>query len=133
MIDENKPKEIEALTLDKFNAMIDDVLSQLEESKGFKKPEVTEEFTELKQEVKNPDGNNLVNLHIIGEVAGPMMVTLFNEETKQYISIYSNATICAKIIGLNPTTIRQRASVNKIIDNVKWSYLSFEEYTNLIK
>jgi hypothetical protein len=133
MTDENKPKEIEALTLDKFNAMIDDVLSKLEESKGFKKSEVVEEFTELKQEVKNPEGNNLVNLPITGEVLGPMMVTLFNEGTKQYIGIYSNATVCAKVIGLNPTTIRQRASVNKIIDNVKWSYLSFEDYTELIK
>jgi hypothetical protein len=134
MTDENKPKEIDALTLDKFNLMVDNVLVKLEESKGFKKTEtVKEEITVLKEEKINPEGNGLAELTITGNSIGDMMVSLFNEETNQYISLYSNATICAKIIGLNPTTIRQRASGNKVINGVKWGYMTSEVYNNLIK
>lgn len=134
MTDENKPKEIDALTLDKFNLMVDNVLVKLEESKGFKKTEtVKEEITVLKEEKINPEGNGLAELTITGNSIGDMMVSLFNEETNQYISLYSNATICAKTIGLNPTTIRQRASGNKVINGVIWSYMTSEVYNDLIK
>jgi hypothetical protein len=134
MTDENKPREIDILTLDKFNLMVDNVLVKLEESKGFKRPEaVKEEITVLKEDKVNPDGNGLSSLTIIGETIGDMMVSLFDTKTEQYISIYSNATICAKTVGLNPTTIRQRASVNKIVNEVKWSYMTFDIYNDLIK
>lgn len=134
MTDENKPKEIEALTLDKFNLMVDNVLVKLEESKGFKKTEaVKEEITVLKEEKINPEGNGLAELTIVGESVGDMMVSLFNEATNQYTSLYSNATVCAKTLGLNPTTIRQRASGNKLIEGIKWSYMTSEQYNNLTK
>jgi len=134
MTDENKPKEIEALTLDKFNLMVDNVLVKLEESKGFKKPETEkEEITVLKEEKVNPEGNGLAELPIIGDTTGPLMVLNFNIETNRYTNVYSNATICASSIKLNPTTVRQRCKDNKVIDGIQWSYTTAENYNNLIK
>lgn len=134
MTDENKPKEIEALTLDKFNLMVDNVLVKLEESKGFKKPETEkEEITVLKEEKVNPEGNGLAELPIIGDTTGPLMVLNFNVENNKYVSVYSNATIAATTVKLNPTTVRQRCKDKKIVEGIQWSYTTTEEYNNLIK
>jgi len=134
MTDENKPKEIEALTLDKFNLMVDNVLVKLEESKGFKKTEaVKEEITVLKEEKVNPEGNGLAELPIIGDSTGPLMVLNFNIETNRYTNVYSNATIAASSVKLNPTTVRQRCKDKKVIDGIQWSYTTAENYNELIK
>jgi hypothetical protein len=134
MTDENKPREIEILTLDKFNLMVDNVLVKLEESKGFKKSEaVKEEITILKEEKVNPEGNGLSELPIIGDTTGPLMVLNFNIETNRYTNVYSNATICASSVKLNPTTVRQRCKDKKVIDKIQWSYTTAENYNELIK
>lgn len=131
MTDENKPKEIDALTLDKFKLLVDNVLEKLEETKGFKKTkEVEEVFTELQSTVVTGD-NGLANLPIIGDTVGPMMVVQYNIITNKFEAIYSNATRCAESLGLNPTTIRQRAGDKKVIKDVKWYYITDSEYQNL--
>ncbi len=132
MKDNNKPKEIDAIELDKFYLLVDDVIEKLEQSK--KPKNLTEKTVKdiIENNEKSNINNNLNNLDIVGGNISDMMVVLFNEGTKQYINIYSNATICAKTIGLNPTTIRQRASANKVISNVRWSYMNKENYNNLI-
>ena len=127
-----KPQEIDAISLDKFLCLVDNVLTSLE---GAKKETVTEEAPEVMESASTlleSDGTNgLVSLDILGGSTGPMMVLNLDTRTNKYVKIYSNAAVAASVVGLNPTTIRQRCKDNKTVDNVQWSYIDEEEYKSL--
>jgi hypothetical protein len=126
----NKPQEIDAIELDKFHLLVDSVLEKLDPSK--KVAEVVTEVLEPASNLITNDGaNGLLELAIIGESTGPMMILNFNIEQNKYVKVFSNAAVAADNVKLNPTTIRQRCKDNKIIDGIQWSYITAEEYTAL--
>jgi len=131
---EIKPQEIDAISLDKFEALVDKVVSTLETHLMPKKEneEVLESASTL-LETKTVH-NHTSDLIIHGSTPGvnyPMMVALYDTVKKEYHALYANATICAKQVALNPTTVRQRASNKKVIDGMEWKYMSNEEYQKL--
>ena len=126
-----KPQEIEAIALDQFQAIVDNIILSLDIPKEeIVKPE--EEKLESASVLLNNDGTNgLVSLDIIGGSVGPMMILNLDTKTNKYVKVFSNAAIAATTVNLNPTTIRQRCKDNKIVDNIQWSYITAEEYETL--
>jgi len=128
---EVKPQEIEAITLDRFEALVDKVIETLDENKRTK--EVVEEKIELLEPASSllKETSNKSKPEIIGGSVSSMMIGLYDINSNKYNAIYSNAVVCSKKVALNPTTVRQRASNNKIIENIQWKYLNEEEYNKL--
>ena len=128
---EVKPQEIEAITLDRFEALVDKVIETLDENKRTK--EVVEEKIELLEPASSllKETSNESKPEIIGGSVSSMMIGLYDINSNKYNAIYSNAVVCSKKVALNPTTVRQRASNNKIIENIQWKYLNEEEYNKL--
>lgn len=128
MTEEHKPQEIERLTLDKFNLMIDNVLDKLEEEK---KPKVVETTAEVKIEEPIVEEQPIIKLEVLGGLPTPKMVALFDIVENRYTMVFSNAPTCATYFGLHPTTVRARAEAKKLIENISWEYMNEEEFNKL--
>jgi len=126
-----KPQEIDAIKLDKFELMVDNIVTTLSETKTGVSVEKVEELESAATLLDSGGSNGLSLLPIIGETVGPMMVLNYNTQTNKYMAVYSNATVAAATVGLNPTTIRQRCKDNKVIDFIQWGYITSEEYQTL--
>jgi hypothetical protein len=128
-----KPQEIEAIPLDKFLCLVDNVLASLDDSKkeAITEEPVNEVLESASTLLENDGTNGLVSLDIIGGSVGPMMILNLDTKTNKYVKVFSNAAIAATSVSLNPTTIRQRCKDNKIVDNIQWSYITAEEYETL--
>jgi len=134
-------EDFSSMSLDEFNVVVDNITKDIEEGRlaGKQiapiKQELTVEdtvdegsATEMSesemiaaatQEVEKQEVQENTT-DIIGK-PGKQLVIVTDKEGKE--TVYGNASACAKAVGLNPTTIRNRCKDEKVdtIGNL-WSY-----------
>lgn len=109
---------VNKLELAQFMLLVDNEIEQLQKVKATKKVTVK---------------SDSILPELVGGKIGNKMIALQNNETKEFIVVYSNAAICAKKHELNPTTIRQRAGGKKVDDkNRIWQFMDEAAYKKLI-
>jgi hypothetical protein len=114
--------EINKLELEQFDQLLDAIIADAETNKNNKKTEKT--FVHASS-VTQPE--------LIGGKIGDMMVAKVNSDGVTLV-VYTSAAECSRACNINPTTVRQRASKEYIDEKgLKWSYITAEDYNNLIK